>query len=370
MLGGRQQDARAEQFQVQPGRGGPRHFGQRRIGDVRGPGELRGAHLAGLGLHPVDLVRRHAPEHGGGAVRHRVDDDQVAEALQQVFDKAPRILAGLDHAVDGAEHGGCVGGREGVDDVVEQGNVRVAEQGHGQLIVQAVGAGTGHQLVQHGKGVTDGTAAGADHQREHARGHRHVLLRAEPLEVGQQGLRGHQAEGIVVRARADGPDDLVRLGGGEDELDVFRRLFDDLQQGVEAGGGHHVGLIDDEDLVPVPDGGEGGTFAQVPGIVHTAVAGGVDLDDVEAAGAVAGQLDAAFAAAARSGGGALGTVQAAGEDAGGGGLAAAARPGEQIGVVDAVLLQGRHQRLSDMLLTDHVREGFRTVAAVKGCTHT
>ena len=118
---------------------------------------------------------------------------------------------------------------------------------------------------------------------------------AEQLEVRHERLRRHQPERVVVRAGADGADDLVRLGGGEDELDVFRRLFDDLQQGIEARRGDHVGLIDNEDLVAVPDRSVGGPFAEVAGVVHAAVAGGVDLDDVQGAGAAAGQFDAAGA---------------------------------------------------------------------------
>src|SRR6185312_9848170 len=211
-------------------------------------------------------------------------------------------------------------------------SVRVAEQGYGQFVVQSGGPGTGHQLVQHGQRVADGTAAGPDHQREDTRGHRHVLLPAEQFQILHQRFRRDQPERVVVGARADGADDLVRLRGGEDELDVLRRLFDDLQQRVEAGGRDHVGLVDDEDLVAVAHRGEGGPFTQVAGVVHTAVRGGVDLNDVQAAGAAAAQFNAGIALAARSGGGAFGAVQAAGQNAGGGGLAAAARTGEQVGV--------------------------------------
>src|SRR3712207_8782859 len=37
-----------------------------------------------------------------------------------------------------------------------------------------------------------------------------------------------------------------------DALPIFRRLLDDLEQRVEALGGHHVRLVDDVDLVAVP----------------------------------------------------------------------------------------------------------------------
>ena len=170
----------------------------------------------------------------------------------------------------------------------------------------------------------------------------------------------------MVRAGTDGADDLVRLRGGEDELDVFRRFFDDLEQGVEPGRRDHVGFVDDEDLVAVPDGGVGGPFPEVAGVVHTAVAGGVDLNDVQGAGAAAGKFHAAGALAARGVRGALGAVQAAGQDAGGGGFATAAGARKEIGVVDAVLAQGRHERLGDVLLPNNVRERIGAVSTVEG----
>src|SRR5699024_4389642 len=117
--------------------------------------------------------------------------------------------------------------------------------------------------------------------------------------VFQQRFGRYQAERVVVGARTNGADDLVWFGRREDELDVRRRLFDDLQQRVEACRGDHVGLVDDEDLVTVAGRGEGRAFAQVAGVFHAAVAGRVDFDDIQGSGAAVGQLYAARAGAAR-----------------------------------------------------------------------
>ena len=89
----------------------------------------------------------------------------------------------------------------------------------------------------------------------------------------------------MVRARADGAEHLVGLGGREDELDVLGRLLDELEQRVEALRRHHVRLVEDEDLVAVARGGEDRALAQVAGVVDAVVARGVDLDDVERAAA-------------------------------------------------------------------------------------
>ncbi len=246
----------------------------------------------------------------------------------------------------------------------------VSEQRDSEFIVQAIGSGAGHELVQHGEGIAHRTTAGPDDEGEHARSYGHVLLLAEKLEVLHQGLGRHQSEGIVVRPGADGADDLVRLSGGEDEFDVFRRLFDDFQQRIEAGRGDHVGFVNDEDLVAVPDRGEGGAFAEIAGVIHATVAGGVDLDDVEGAGAAAGQLNAAVAFSAWSVRGAFGAIKAAGKDAGGRGFSAAAWAGKEVGVVDPVFAQGRHERLRDVFLPDNVRERIGAISAVKSSSNS
>ena len=52
-----------------------------------------------------------------------------------------------------------------------------------------------------------------------------------------------------MRARADGADDFFWLGGSENEDQVLWGFLHNLQQGVEALGGDHVGFVDNEDAV-------------------------------------------------------------------------------------------------------------------------
>jgi hypothetical protein len=189
---------------------------------------------------------------------------------------------------------------------------------------------------------------------------------AEKFQVRHKRLGRHQPEGVMVRAGTDGADDLVRLGGSEDELDVFRWFFDDLQQGVEPRGRDHVGLVNDEDFVAVPHGSIGGALAQVPRIIHTAMAGGVDLDDIQGAGPAARKLNAAGTGAAGGVRRALGAVQATRKDAGRCGFATAPGAGKKVGMVDPVFPQSRHERLGDMFLPDNVSKGVWTVSAVQG----
>ena len=178
--------------------------------------------------------------------------------------------------------------------------------------------------------------------------------------------RRHEPERVVVRPRPDRRDDLVRLGGREDELQVRRRLLDELEQGVEALLGHHVRLVDDVDLVAAGDRRVEGTLPQVAGVVHAAVAGRVDLDHVDAARPGRGERDARVADAARVGRRAVHAVQRPGQDARAGRLAAAARAAEQVGVVDPAAAQRLAERLGDVLLAADFGEGGGAVLAVQG----
>ncbi len=173
----------------------------------------------------------------------------------------------------------------------------------------------------------------------------------------------------MVGPRPDGGEHLVRFGGGEDEDQVFGRFFDDLQQGVEALRGDHVGLVDDEDPVPRLGRREKRPVTQLASVVDATVAGRVEFDDVDAAAAFGRKRDARIAFPARVGGRPLSTVQRTGEDAGAGGLAATARPGEQVRVVDPTGGQRGPQRLCDVVLPDDLSEGRRSVLAVEGERH-
>ena len=225
--------------------------------------------------------------------------------------------------------------------------------------------GACEQLVQHRQRVTRRAAAGADHQREHRVVDGDAFVRADALEQAAHGLRGEQPERVVVGARPDGRQHLLGLGGGEDEDEVLRRLLDDLQERVEARGGHHVRFVDDEDAVPRLRRRVERPVAQLAGVVDAAVAGRVEFGDVDVAGTVGGQRDTGVTHAAGRRGGALLAVQRAREDARRRGLAAPAGAGEQVGMVDPARGQRRRQRFGDMLLADYFAERRRPVLAVE-----
>ena len=121
-------------------------------------------------------------------------------------------------------------------------------------------------------------------------------------------------------------DHLVWFGGGEDEHHMFRRLFNDFKQRIEALLRDHVGLIENENLIAVARRGETSAFSQFSSIIHTVVRGRIDFDHVDGTRTAGGQVLAAFAFAAGVGSRPFGTVDATGQDTRGAGFAAASRP--------------------------------------------
>ena len=121
----------------------------------------------GLIPHPLQHVLRPVDHTAGDRVGHRLQHDQIAEALQQIGGEPPRVVAGIDHRLDGAEQRRRVPCRQRVDRVVDQRHVRRAKQRQRPRVRRPGCLRTGQQLVQHRQGVAGRPAACPDHQRVH-----------------------------------------------------------------------------------------------------------------------------------------------------------------------------------------------------------
>ncbi|MNP54320.1 hypothetical protein D3C76_1488650 [compost metagenome] len=97
---------------------------------------------------------------------------------------------------------------------------------------------------------------------------------------------------------------------------------------------------------------------QFAGVLDLGAAGGVDLDQVDEAAFVDFTAHRTGAARRRCDAGLA--VQALGDNTGDGGLAHAPGTGEQVGVVQALIVQGIDQGLQHMGLADHFAERART----------
>ena len=156
----------------------------------------------------------------------------------------------------------------------------------------------------------------------------------------------------------------MRLRCAQDEDGVGRRLLERLQERVPGLAGEHVRLVEDVDL-PAPGRGRiAHALAQVADVVDGAIRRRVHLDHVERG--AGGDGAAGLALAARRDRGAVHAVERAGEDLGERGLSGSARAHEEVGVMDAVGLDGVAERTHHVLLAHHLVEVLRAVAAVKG----
>ena len=168
-----------------------------------------------------------------------------------------------------------------------------------------------HELVEIDH-VVD-VAAGGDHQLErrqrvarrpaalHERGVDRRLGQVEPGVGGDpphvlgQRVGREQVELQVLRAPPDRVAHLLRVGGGEHEHDVRRRLLERLQQRRLGRLREHVDLVEDVHLVPA-GGAERRLLDQVTDGVDPVVGGGVELVHVVAGAALDGQARLALAA--------------------------------------------------------------------------
>ena len=179
----------------------------------------------------------------------------------------------------------------------------------------------------------------------------------DALQIGPDHLHGKEAEREDLAARKDGGGDLVFFRGRKDEDGVGRRFLKRLEDGVEGRIGEHVGLVNDDDLVPVPRGGEHHHLAHLADVVHPRIRGGVNLVYVN--GDPLRNFGAGEALLAGFGREPLKAVQTFGEDARHGGFPRSPRTVEKIGVGHPPVLKGVNERLLHLVLVQKRGEILR-----------
>ena len=191
---------------------------------------------------------------------------------------------------------------------------------------------------------------------------RNVFPRSDGPQVPDDIGNADAVEIVGLAAGEDGREDLVLLGGGENEDGVCRRLFQRFQEGIERLCGEHVDLIDDVHAVLAHLRRDLHLVHQRLDIFHTVVRGRIQL--VDAVGPTLLEGDARFARAAGFhllvG---MRAVDGFGENAGRGGLSHAARAAEQIGVRQFAPQDGILEGFGDGILADQFFERVRPVFA-------
>ena len=335
-----------------------------------------GAAVQAQAVEQLRLVGRHGSGQAGdfGSLRvgfvHRHVGHGLAHghALQHaghVLQGGSGIQPGCAQRIGELHHRLAVATRQRIDQLEHDAAVGAAEHlAHGGLFQPAGTEGDG--LVRQAERVAHGAARGTRQQPQRLRLGRHAFLRQHMLQVLQHGLRRHGPQ-VELQAAAQHRDGhLLRVGGGEHEFQVFGRLLQRLQHGVEGGVGEHVHFVDHEDLEAPLHRLVDRLFEQALHLVHAAVGGGIELGVINEAAGI--DLGACRAHAAWRGGDATLPVSAhaverLGQDARHRGLAHAARSGEQVGMMQPLLFQRVGKRLHHMLLAHHLREIAGTVFA-------
>ena len=167
-------------------------------------------------------------------------------------------------------------------------------------------------------------------------------------------------EVVDLAARENRRDNLLLLGGCQNENRVFGRLFQRLQKRVESGGGEHVHLVDDKHTVFAHLWRNTHLVHDGANVVHRVVAGGVELDNVVRALLIKRLARFTFIARLTVGGQML-AVDGFCKDTRASGFAHTSRSTEQVGVSQFVAADSRFQRMGERLLPYHRCETRRAV---------
>ena len=263
-------------------------------------------------------------------------------------------------AVQRRDHGRGVGGNHRLEEREQPISPHRADEGAN------IGGGdppgpVGARLVQQAEGVAHAPVCGAAEHAERLGIGLDRLLPRDPGEFLRDLVNAEAPQPELETTRQDGDREALRIGGGEQELDVRGWLFERLEERVEAVAGEHVHLVDEVHLETGPDRGVLDVVEKVPGLLHPGARGRVHFDEIDVAPLV--DLAAGPALAARPRGRAVLAVEALREDPGDSGLADPARSREQIGMVQPVALEGVDEGPHHVLLAHDGVEAPRTPLA-------
>ncbi len=322
-----------------------------------------------LGNNFGQLFRRNIDHATVRGVGNRLQHQDVAQSVQDIGGESARLLTRFDDSVHDLEQAGGIGGRQGGYHFIERAGIGDTDEFHRICVCDADIAGARDELPEQRQGVAHATFGGSCDQCECCGVGGDSFGFADSGHVRAQDASRYEPECVVMRAGLDGPQDLFRFRGGEHESEMRGGFLDELEQGVPGIFGELVGFIDDVNGVPAVDRGKRRALAQLAGVLHRTMRGGVNFDHVDGAGAVGRQIDAGLTHSAWLRSGAFGAIQAAGKDPGAGGFAAAAGAGKQVRVVHPIVGQCTHERTGDLFLADDIHEPAWTVFAIQRERH-
>ena len=226
-------------------------------------------------------------------------------------------MTGINHAINNAEERAAVLLKKCLDRFVKQNAIRDTELGNSVGIRDTFGSRARDDLAQNRHAVAHAALARACHERKCLGVRSHSFTFAHLCQVLLQQSNRHKAKRVVMSARPDGRQNLVRLGRRENEPHMRRWFLDEFEQRVEARIRNHVSFVDDENLVPRCHRREHRTLTQLAGVFDLAVRGRVELDHIDGSRSVSGKVNTALAHATGIWSRALFAIQRTSDDASG-----------------------------------------------------
>ncbi|GFI53715.1 hypothetical protein IMSAGC022_00307 [Alistipes sp.] len=281
--------------------------------------------------------------------RRTASHKQVAHVLAESGDEGLRREAAAEHVVETQQGLYVVACQQQVCHVEVGVVVQHVERG-GYLLVVELRAAERYGLVEHRQGVAHTAVGLARDEVQSLIVGLDPLLRGYVSQILHAVLDAYAVEVVYLASREDRGDDLVLLGGGQNEYGVCRRLFERFEKGVERLCREHVHLVDDEHRVAPLLRHDPHLLDEVADVVDRVVRGGIELVYVQRAVVVEAAARLALVAGLCADG--VLAVYRLGEDAGAGGLAHAARSAEQVGVRQLSALDRVFERRGYMFLSD------------------
>src|SRR6185437_11519343 len=156
--------------------------------------------------------------------------------------------AGIPHELSG------IGGGEALRQLQHVVAGDRAEHGTG-LSLTGTSATEGDELIEKRQTIPHAAVGGLRNEREAGRLEPNAFLLQNGAQVGGNLRDRNPLEVELQAAREHGDRQLLRVGGGQQEFHVLRRLLERLQERVEGMRREHVYLIDQVHLVTPAGGG-------------------------------------------------------------------------------------------------------------------
>ena len=284
--------------------------------------------------------------------------------LAEVGEDRERVGALVVLVLEFGQRLGDLARHHGLEEIDHAGAVGEAERCPDFLGVH-MPAAVRNRLIEQRERVTHRAFGSTGDERHSFRLDLHALLLNDAVEIGDHIGDFDAAQIETLATRKHGHRHLADFGGGEQEFDVRRRLFQRLEEAVEGRLREHVHLVDDVDLGARGNRLVARGFDDLADVVDGGVRRRIHLDHVDMAA-----LDDRLAMRTEHGhvdrravDGLRLVVQRACENAGRGRLAHASDAGENIGLVNAVRRKRIGKRAHHRFLTDEIGEALRAILA-------